>query len=708
MTDGSTPRDEAVQLSLLQGFASPAKPRGATVPAGENPVAEVLIESAVPHLDRVFDYLVPQEAAAEAVPGARIKARFGGQEISGYITGRKSEAAEGVRLSPLAKVVSAQPVLTPELLELAGALARRYAGTLSDVIRAAIPPRVAKVDKEFAAAGRLLPGAPPGEEQEQADEPGLEAGAVSTPADAADPALCFAGYRSAAAFLAHLAAGESPRAVLSSHKSYGPASWTRQLAAAVAATLTSGRGALVVVPDAKDLDLLGEALEATIGAEAFVRLSADDGPTPRYRNYLKLLHGTVKVAIGTRSAAYAPVRELGLVAIWDDGDDLYVEQRAPYQHTREVLLLRAEQTGCAALLAGIARSTESQRLVETGWAQPLQADRPALRALTPRVVNTADTFQQERDPLLRHARLPQAAWRAAREGLEHGPVLVQVARTGFSPAMACQDCRTPARCTECQGPLGQAGHGTALTCRWCGRLAAHWRCGVCGSGRLRALVIGASRTAEELGRAFPGATVISSAGDHVKATVKASKAVVVATPGAEPAVAGGYAAALLLDGNSLLSRESLRAPEDALRRWFTAASLVRPAAEGGTVVITADHDAVVGQLVRWDPAGAASRELALRRELQLPPALRIAAITGSTAGIETFMSGLELPGDVRTVGPTELENYGAPAGHHRLLLFFSYQQGNTVTGALRARKAAVSAKRLAEPVQVRCDGLDLL
>ncbi|HEX2246680.1 MAG TPA: primosomal protein N' [Arthrobacter sp.] len=705
MTDGSAPPDEAVQLSLLHGFAPPAKPRGATVPAGEDPVAEVLIESAVPHLDRVFDYLVPQETAADAVPGARIKARFGGQEISGYIIRRKSEAAEGVRLSPLAKVVSAQPVLTPELLELAGAVARRYAGTLSDVIRAAIPPRVAKVDKEFVAADRLMPGAPIGEEPGRTGEAGPEAGADNAPAD---PATCFAGYRSAAAFLAHLAAGESPRAVLSSHKSYGPASWTRQLAAAVAATLTSGRGALVVVPDAKDLDLLGEALEATIGAEAFVRLSDDDGPTPRYRNYLKLLHGIVKVAIGTRSAAYAPVQELGLVAIWDDGDDLYVEQRAPYQHTREVLLLRAEQTGCAALLAGIARSTESQRLVETGWAQPLQADRPALRALTPRVVNTADTFQQERDPLLRHARLPQAAWRAAREGLEHGPVLVQVARTGFSPAMACQDCRTPARCTECQGPLGQAGHGTALTCRWCGRLAAHWRCGVCGSGRLRALVIGASRTAEELGRAFPGATVISSAGDHVKATVKTGKALVVATPGAEPAVAGGYAAALLLDGNSLLSRESLRAPEDALRRWFTAASLVRPAAEGGTVVITADHDAVVGQLVRWDPAGAASRELALRRELQLPPALRIAAITGSTAGIETFMSGLELPADARMVGPTELENHAAQAGGHRLLLFFSYQQGGTVTGALRARKAAVSARRLAEPVQVRCDGLDLL
>ncbi|EMY34929.1 primosomal protein N', partial [Arthrobacter crystallopoietes BAB-32] len=429
--------DQAVQLSLLQGFGAPAQPPGMPQPAAEDPVAEVLIESAVPHLDRAFDYLVPAELAAEAVPGARIKARFGAQEVTGFITRRKAEAAEGIKLSRLAKVVSAQPVLTPQLLQLANAVASRYAGTLSDVVRAAIPPRVARVDKEFP----------------QAAEPAEAGGQGGAREQGPHPELCFAGYPAAGSFLAHLAAGGSPRAVLSAHKSYGAAAWAAQLSAAVTAMLSSGRGAVVVVPDAKDLAMLGAELERSIGAEAFVRLTAEDGPTPRYRNYLKLLHGHAKVAIGTRSAAFAPMAELGLVAIWEDGDDLHVEQRAPYQHAREVLLLRAEQAGCAVLLGGISRSTESQRLVETGWAQPLQPERSAVRAAAPRVVNTADSFQQERDPLLRHARLPQEAWRAAREGLERGPVLVQVARTGFAPAIACQDCRTPARCAQCQGPL---------------------------------------------------------------------------------------------------------------------------------------------------------------------------------------------------------------------------------------------------------------
>jgi primosomal protein N' (replication factor Y) (superfamily II helicase) len=284
---------------------------------------------------------------------------------------------------------------------------------------------------------------------------------------------------------------------------------------------------------------------------------------------------------------------------------------------------------------------------------------------------------------------------------------VQVARTGFAPALACQDCRTPARCSECQGPLAQTGRDRVPACRWCGRLATGHRCAECGSPRLRALVVGASRTAEELGRAFPGAAVVSSAGEHVKQSIQAGRTLVVATPGAEPAVDGGYAAALLLDGNAMLARESLRASEDALRRWFTAASLVRPAKDGGVVVITAEHDAVVGHLVRWDPAGAAARELELRRELQLPPAVRIAALTGSTESLEVFLDGLDLPEDVRTGGPAELLLPGS-AGTHRTLLFFTYRQGNAVTQALRARKAAISARRLAEPVQVRCDGLDLL
>ena len=81
------------------------------------------------------------------------------------------------------------------------------------------------------------------------------------------------------------------------------------------------------------------------------------------------------MVIGTRAAAFAPVADLGLVALWDDGDDSYAEPRAPYPHAREVLLLRAHPAECAALLGGFARSAETAALLESGWAAELIADR---------------------------------------------------------------------------------------------------------------------------------------------------------------------------------------------------------------------------------------------------------------------------------------------------------------------------------------------
>ncbi|BCJ55758.1 hypothetical protein Asp14428_72330 [Actinoplanes sp. NBRC 14428] len=98
--------------------------------------------------------------------------------------------------------------------------------------------------------------------------------------------------------------------------------------------------------------------------------------------------------------------------------------------------------------------------------------------------------------------------------------------------------------------------------------------------RLRASVTGARRTAEELGRAFPGVPVRTSGRDEVLDVVPGDAAVVVATPGAEPIAEGGYGAVLLLDTWALLTRADLRAAEETMRRWLSAAALARPASAG--------------------------------------------------------------------------------------------------------------------------------
>jgi primosomal protein N' (replication factor Y) len=697
----------AVQPSLLQGFPSRKQQAGQQF-ASHLPVARVLVESSLPHLDRPFDYGVPAALDDDAQPGVRVKVKFNGQDLSGFIMERVAESDAGHTLLPLAKVVSPVPVLTPEVRDLANAVASRYAGTVSDVLRVAVPPRVARLEKAYPVPANAA--------AETVDV------AAAAGGDTAGH-TAWATYRNGPAFLRHLNRGGSPRAVVNPLQGHGSAGWPELLAEAVAAAYASGRGAVVVVPDNRDLDRLEDAVAARLPEHALARLTAEDGPTPRYQNFLRLLAGTARIAIGTRSAAYAPVKDLGLVVCWDDGDDLHIEQRAPYAHAREVLLLRAEQAGAACLLAGHARSTEVQRLVETGWALPVEAQRAVVRSTVPRVVNTADSFEQERDPLARIARLPGAAWRAAKEGLERGPVLVQVARAGYAPSLVCELCREPARCSACQGPLAVAGaSGTAALpqCRWCSTPAPDWHCGHCGGRKLRRGATGVIRTAEELGRAFPGKTVITSAGDQVKAGIGAAKALVVATVGAEPVADGGYAAALLLDGDSLLRRETLRAGEDTVRRWFNASALVKPASEGGLVVVTAADTAAVGALLRWDPAGYAQRELSLRVELQLPPAVRIASVTGPRAAVEHFTGSaaaqLEPSGiSLRTAGPAPLVLPGPPsassrrtAGDVRTLLFFPYGQAAAVTRVLRATRAATAAKRIAEPVQLRLDGVDVL
>ena len=141
--------------------------------------------------------------------------------------------------------------------------------------------------------------------------------------------------------------------------------------------------------------------------------------------------------------------------MWDDGDDLYAEPRAPYPHTREVLLTRAHEESTAALLGGFARTVEAEYLVRTGWAETLQRrpGRAARRRPAGRRSPAPPTSELERDPHARTARLPRTAYDAIRDGLEPGPVLLQTPRQGYATALACDTCRTPARCAACTGPL---------------------------------------------------------------------------------------------------------------------------------------------------------------------------------------------------------------------------------------------------------------
>ncbi|MEU1980460.1 primosomal protein N' [Nocardia sp. NPDC019395] len=724
------------------------------------------------HLDRDFDYLVPPELDEIARPGVRVRVRFAGRLVDGYLLSRHTDSEHPGKLVRLERVVSAEQVLTPEILRLARTVAARCAGTRADVLRLAIPPRHARVENGGAGKSRTgdgvqespdsavrpepaasgtgepgsgsaspagltrpetdtghdptvgAPGRPSGENREDsASGPGggaVAAGVGAVPAGVDMGA--WQRYRHGDSFLTALAGQRGPRAAW---QALPGEDWAHRLAELAAVVVAGGRSAILMVPDQRDLDRVLRACELLIGDSA-VGLSAGLGPAARYRRWLAVLRGSARVVVGTRAAVFAPVADLGLIAIWDDGDDTYAEPRAPYPHAREVAMLRAHDTGAAFVAAGFARTAEIQAVVESGWAHDLLADRATVRAASPRIGAPGDSDAAlERDPIARAVRIPGAAFAAARQTLAAGEgVLVQVPRRGYVPALACTKCRTPARCRQCVGPLslpdeppgpgGQVAHSPV--CRWCGRTEAAFRCPGCGGRVLRAVVIGAARTAEELGRAFPGVPIRGSSGGGVLDTVEPGPQVVVATVGAEPLLPGGYGVGLLLDGWALLGRADLRAAEDTLRRWLGAAALVKP---GGRVLVMADPAVpTVQALLRWDPAGHAAAELAQRTEVGFPPAVRMAAVDGTPDAITELLAVTELPEAAEILGPVPLpatarkpsgarDDEERAAEVERVLLRVPRAKGTALVDALTAAQAVRSSRRADTSARVQIDPLDI-
>jgi primosomal protein N' (replication factor Y) (superfamily II helicase) len=670
------------QLELLRAQVRGKRPKPPAAVADTDPVASVVLDVPLPHLDRPFDYAVPATMADTAVPGARVRIRFAGQDADGFVVRRSASSEHPGPLTPLRAAPSAEVVLQPAVHRAARAVADHYAGTLADVLRLAVPPRHA------ATEAVPSPDAPP-----------------PPPTPRPGP---WRAYRGGQAFLSRVAQGSGPRAVWTALPGRGADDWAHALAVAAATALVAGRGSVLVLPDHRDVVRVDDALTALLGSGHHVRLTADVGPAARYAAFLQLSRGSTRIAVGTRAAAFAPVHDLGLVVCWDDGDDLLTEPRAPYPHYLRVLAIRAEQTGAAALFGSLSRSTQAQQLVDDGWARPVVADRSEVRRRAPRVLVTGD--DETRDPAARAARMPSQAMRAVREGLATGPVLVQVPRAGYVPALACQSCRSPARCASCSGPLAVSTGSGPPVCRWCGQLAGAWSCSRCGNGRLRSVVVGAARTVEELGRAFPGTTVRASGGDlPVLPRVGDGRDLVVTTPGAEPVAEDGYAAAVLLDTWAPLGRPDLLAAEEALRRWLTAAALVRPAEQGGQVVVVGDASlAPIQALVRWDPAGHAQRELAERTELALPPSVALAEVVGDGASVRALLSGLRLPEQADLLGPLPVDvparsRVGPDSQQLRALVRAPRSRAGELATALTAARVVLSSGKQARPPRVQVD-----
>ena len=596
---------------MLDGFDPPAT-RSAEI-------ARVLVDVDLAHMDRPLDYVVPDALVDEAVVGSLVRVRLSGGRVDGWIVERtRREVSDSV--GRLESVVSATPVVTPALYEASKRIALRFLATTSQVLSLAVPPRHARAEKEVLAA------APPTWPTVTHREAG----------QGWDP------YPAGAALLSRLRDGTSPRAIVTTLRPHVRAC----LSEAVGATVSSGRSVIVVTPTGEHATRVARELEEDLGVPAVVS-GGEVSPEERYRVHVAASLGRLPIVVGTRSAVWVPCATTGLIVIVNDGDDRLRERRFPRCDALDVAVQRCAAEGAGLLVLSNARSVKAQALVRSGWAVSLDPTPQALREATPRV-HLHGEAQADSEGAGGRMRIPQAALRLIRQGLREGPVLIQVASAGYWPTVVCRRCGHLARCPHCSGPLSM-GADSAVTCGWCGREPTSWRCPQCAGTHVRGARVGASRTAEEIARTLPDASVLESSAAHrITRTLPARPTVIVATAGAEPSVDGGYACAIILDAAALAGRPELWAPEEAARRWLDALSLVRPGHPG--LVVGTIPEALGQMLVRWSPTDYAQRLLDEREALGFFPACTMVALDGTAAQVRQVADQVVREGGAELVG----------------------------------------------------------
>lgn len=622
-------------------------------------IARVLLDTPLPQLDHLFDYSVPTDLQTEIRVGQRVKVPFRSRrrDVVGYVIELTDESDYKGKLAQLSEIVSSIPLLKPEVWELVRAVADRAGGSAGDILRIAIAPRQIRAEKSYLA------------QQENSESTNTQFNPVLMHESSLNIAekLLHGGrvHLDIMEPLVRLETGEWVSA------------WAKIFSEIAIATSNSGKSAIIVVPDFRDIDQLFDTLNA-LGAENCIRFDAKLPAGERYKQFLTALQDKPQIVIGNRSTVYAPAFNLGAILVWGESDESLIEPLSPYVHARDAALVRASLSGCGLVFGAHTRSTQMQRLIDMAYLEPI-----SLGQKYPKIIHTAALPRPEEQT----GRIPQFATKVIREGLALGPVLVQVASPGFSPAMVCQTCKELARCVNCTGPFQSTISG-GVSCRLCLKPPTNWKCSHCESVKMIAIGAGSERTAQQFESIFPGVPIVISDGSHKIVRVDARPKLVVATRGAEPIAAGGYRAVVILDVEKMIGSWHLHAGEDALRWWRGALSLT---AHDATCVLAGGGGPIVDALVKGTDEEWARAELEDRVQLRFPPAVRIATLQGEKNAVENAANKVAgLPG-VDVLGPTAIKD-----DQVRSIVRFDYTQGQTVATELRAELLRGIAERSAK------------
>ena len=669
-------------------------------PAEQHPIAQVVLDVQALHLGQTFDYFIDEKDSEAAQPGVLLRVRFGGQRVSGVIWARTDTSN-----TPRSSIRYIERVLSPDVLvpasmrEDIGLIAKAYGGTRANILRFAVPPRVAKVEAEQRLAASFR--RPVGGSLSDNTQGGF-AGRGTNPDGTMPAGSTFAvastvsegaaqGYRRLTANYADVnvlhdaLTGQRFQSFVFDSLP-GAQEWQRNMAWMVATALSAGKAAVVELPTMREVEDLMPMLR-NYGLKPFAPapaggwvgdvavLNAETMPAAdRYRTYLAVALGQVKVVIGTRAVMYAPVEGPALFAILEDAAYQNMDGMMPYPQARGVMRLRAKSHGGVFVAMANARTPQSQwentgpGTVETpvsGYSTTIHPLASPLKDATPwvRWLNR-DELARLADPSI-GARVPHTAVRVLSKALESGPVLLSIPQDSVSETLSCAKCHRQARCAKCSGPLQLPADRRDSTprCRWCGAAAINWKCPGCGHERMRVVRVGAAGTAAELAGLFRGVPVVlSSKTQGLVRDVACQPMIVIATPGFEPRVrpvsaeqgsAGHeYRAVAVLDAWTSLYALGVDARLDTLTAWMRAVSLCAPRSRGGQALILGETDPAIAQsLMLWDSRILAAKDLEERVETGMPPAVAAACVWGRRDAVMTLMQRIgALGGDWTACG----------------------------------------------------------
>ena len=278
----------------------------------ENSVVQVCVDTGVYHLPDQYDYLVPESLSVLMVPGVFVKVPFGKNEVAGYVVSRLKSEVETSKLKLVSKLISPLPLLTEELIEIINFTCERYACKPWDVIRSAIPSRVAGPESIYESHSLSS-------NTRRNPKPKHQLTVTNSPDSL----------------------GRIINEILERNKE------SEQL--------------LVIVPDERDLIQL---LDTKLNHEP-VLLTSNIDKSERYANYLKTRFLQPKLIVGTRSAIFTPLNPSSTILIFNDGDESMYERRHPNWNVRDIALLRSGDFSLHFL--GASPTLETVRLAELGW-----------------------------------------------------------------------------------------------------------------------------------------------------------------------------------------------------------------------------------------------------------------------------------------------------------------------------------------------------